>query len=423
MRHVRSSAVGLWLCLLLCAASMNRTRILTCKTPLTWNGEVDFDYGLMCAIALVWGAVALFAFLVGGLLVPAESRLATRLLIRSWSSPHANSGTQKPPVATTATEALTALAIAAAIRLWLYIGTKFGMPTLEEIGLVRIGALALLAVSGFAVLSYVMESRFEPERTSRLRRGIASCLGLSGWFVPMVLVLVTQGVAVTWFCVMMIKGAREVWFARPGDWSWRQRVSLASALLLCWVSVVRQPGGGRQILAWFQAGLHAMPESTGHHGSWWAVIAITSLLTSLGHLSGFRPPLIPWEKLGAFLRFDARGERAHRTELAPLERVRGVVLRVQVVVSGTVALYGAARWPGNAVWCILLALTGALLFKYVDGGSLAVIVFIVVPRWTIWLLTVRQAPWNWVALCVCCEFLFLLPSIWPAPAPHASGRT
>jgi hypothetical protein len=424
IKYTRLSAVGLWLCLLLCAVFLGGVGRLASalrlpRRPLAWNGSATFDCGAICAVTLVWGLVELCAFAAGGLLAPAGSRPEIRVWIRSWNLPWADLDSQKAlRFADTAIEALVLVGAAAAVRFCLFLGVKLGIPALEGLELVRVGALTLIAVSVFVISLYLLERLFKPERSDRIRRCIANCLGLSGWMVPLVLVLVTQGAVVAWLCTAMIRGGRAALIARPAHWGWGRRISSACALLLCGVSFLQQPGGGGQALAWARAGFPIMPGGAGYQGHRWAVIAIAGLLTSLGHLSGFRQPLMRWGRPRGIFRPENGAKPEQSIQIDPRKRLLEIVLWIQGAAFGAVALYGAARWPNNAVWYILLALLGALPLRYTDGGSFAVIVFVMIPRWTMWLLMIRQAPLTWIVLCLCCEILFLMPSLWPAVEPE-----
>jgi hypothetical protein len=420
MGYVRLSAIGLWLCLLLCAALTNTTWVMTSKVPLTFDGGAALDYCSVCAIALAWGSVHLLAFVSGGVLASLGTRRSLAPLVRSWALGREHPGAQEPlRFVNTMSEALVVVGVAAAVRLWRFAAGALHLRSLEDIGLARIAVVASISVLGFVVVSYGMERRFEAERTARLQRCIAGWLGVSGWVVPMVVVVLTRGVAVTWLCIMFLKGAREVWFAGTARWNWSRRLSLACALFLFWLSYAREPSGARRILTCFRAGFQGLG-SAGDHGIWWAAVAAAAFLTCLGHLSGFRAPRVFGRGLAAASGPSERGEPLHRRETTPAARLGRVAQWILGGAFGAVALYGAARWPGNDVWYIVLALTGAGLVAYTDTGSFAVTVFVLVPRWAIWLLVLRQASWKWAAFSLCCEFLFLLPSIWP---PDSDART
>ena len=159
---------------------------------------------------------------------------------------------------------------------------------------------------------------------------------------------------------------------------------------------------------------------------WWAIIAVASLITCLGYLFDFNEPIIHMKRpLAAYYQLRGGGSDVVRQrvriegELSPqtYAQSKAIVEYIWVIerlLLGIVAIYGAVHLPDNAIWYVILAIFAGCGLWPNDGSSFALIVFILVPRWTIWLLMVHRAPVGALGAYCFCELLFLLPLFWRA---------
>lgn len=210
--------------------------------------------------------------------------------------------------------------------------------------------------------------------------------------------LLAQGIIISWFCTAMVQSFSTCLPMRPPKWTWPRYASLAGGIVLAGLSFLRSPLQADRIVSWLRSGLRAWPD--GAQDLAWAAIAVCSLLTCMSHCLDLAPPVFRLASLARIPAKDNRGTReAHMFWLAG------------TLTSAAAAGYGLARWPTDNAWCLLIAMTLGFSMRETDPSSLLAAVFYLIPRWTVWMVVARQAGWGWAGVFLLCEALLLLPTL------------
>jgi hypothetical protein len=366
-------------------------------SPLKWGNE-SFDYGLTCAVAAIW-----IGCNQAGICFRKLRRSRLRQPIKRLRDQLYGSIYLQHLMWPLGTAMLGALAITIGVLAWF---VKWIRPnaTHESNWVALALFLALVHAAFWLIVEFFIWAISLAHRQVAEMRGLPPLqLPKRGWRLYSVLLLTTlacayllvsQGVLATALVLAMHATFRQCVITRGCAWNWPRYVSLSmAACATAWGL-----SNGFSLLMPVLSSLGSQPMRTDEliHST----IAAAGLVTCAAHLLNLAPPVVP---IVEFWRLPPKEQTdVRKIHLAWLSAL---------LIGAVLATGGMIRWPKDSGFCLMAAMVLAATLRAADGASQANVAFCLIPRWTLWIVVVRQVGWQAVFPFLICEAIFLLPTI------------